>query len=212
MNYIREKDWAPEDPRIHPVWSTPKCWMKTWRNRDGPRSVSHTAEWTGLSGLSKLTPQGRGRRQRGLDFFFPWMVNTGVLGTQEKELGGGDRRGTWLHKVGLELVGHKERESSRMPATQRGGRGGPLEGEWEWWADLRTLCREGLRRPGLAGLSEEPLQQSYRTQAIKEAEGRAQRKGGRNCSRVVRPRKLKIVRWELEGAGRNRAVLGVKGS
>lgn len=71
MNYIREKDWAPEDPRIHPVWSTPKCWMKTWRNRDGPRSVSHTAEWTGLSGLSKLTPQGRGRRQRGLDFFFP---------------------------------------------------------------------------------------------------------------------------------------------
>ena len=85
-------------------------------------------------------------------------------------------------------MGHKERESSPMPATWRGGRGGPLVGEWERWAGLRTLCGEALRRPGLAGLSEEPLQQSYRTQAIREPEGRAQMKGGRNCSRVVRPR------------------------
>lgn len=44
VNYIREKD-CPEGLQIHPMWSTPKCWIKAWRNRDGPRGVSHTAEW-----------------------------------------------------------------------------------------------------------------------------------------------------------------------
>ena len=75
VNYIREKDWAPEDLQIHPMWSTPKCWMEAWRNRDGPRGVSHTAEWTGLSGSSELTPRGRGRRQRGLFVFFFFSVD-----------------------------------------------------------------------------------------------------------------------------------------
>lgn len=94
-----------------------------------------------------------GERQKaegpGFFFFFPWMVNTGILGTQEKELGVGDRRGTWLHEVGLELVGEGEQK------------GEPDSRHRERWAGLRTLCREALRRPGLAGLSEEPLQQSY---------------------------------------------------
>lgn len=127
VNYIREKDWAPEDLQIHPMWSTPKCWMKAWRNRDGPRGVSHTAEWTGLSGSSELTPRGRGRRQRGLFvcFFFPWMVNTGILGTQEKELGGGDRRGTWLHEVGLELVREGEQKAAGFPPPGEVGEGVP---------------------------------------------------------------------------------------
>lgn len=42
-------------------------------------------------------------------------MNIGILGTQEKELGGGDRRRTWLHKVGLELVGDKGEKAARFP-------------------------------------------------------------------------------------------------
>lgn len=63
---------GPRRPANPPhVVNTQVLEEQTWRNRDEPRGISHTAEWTGLNGLSELTPQGRGRRQRGLGFFSP---------------------------------------------------------------------------------------------------------------------------------------------
>ena len=144
---------GPRRPANPPhVVNTQVLEEQTWRNRDEPRGISHTAEWTGLNGLSELTPQGRGRRQRGLGFFFPWMVNTGILGTQEKELGGGHRRGTWLHKVGLELVGEKAAGFPPLDSHhwERWARGSPCGGAGAVGRLALAVCREVLRRPGLA--------------------------------------------------------------
>lgn len=134
---------------------------------------------------SLLGGEAEGRGAWFFFFFFPWMVNTGILETQEKELGVGDRRGTWLHEVGLELVGEGEQK------------GEPDSRHRERWAGLRTL-----RRSAQETWSGRTFRGALATKLLNttKAEGGAETKGGDNCSEVVRPGKMKLVRWEREGA------------
>ena len=142
VSYIREKDCAPEDPRVHPMRSTPKC----WRNRDEPRGISHTAEWTGLNGLNELTPQGRGRRQRGLGFFpldgeYWRNGDTGERAGrrgQERDVASQGRPGA---------SGRRGRESSRIPTTGFPPLGEVGEGVPLWGSRSRgQACAGSLQR------------------------------------------------------------------
>lgn len=199
---------GPRRPANPPhVVNTQVLEEQTWRNRDEPRGISHTAEWTGLNGLSELTPQGRGRRQRGLGFFFPWMVNTGILGTQEKELGGGHRRGTWLHKVGLELVGEK---AAGFPPLGEVGEGVPLWGS----RSGGQACAGCLQRSAQETWSGLTFRGTLATKLPNTSNQRSRRLKGREVAIVAAWRGLgmmKIVRWEHQGARRNRSSTGCGG-
>lgn len=63
---------GPRRPANPPhVVNTQVLEEQTWRNRDEPRGISHTAEWTGLNGLSELTPQGKAEGRGAWVFFSP---------------------------------------------------------------------------------------------------------------------------------------------
>lgn len=176
---------GPRRPANPPhVVNTQVLEEQTWRNRDEPRGISHTAEWTGLNGLSELTPQGRGRRQRGLGFFFPLDGEYWHTGDTGERAG---RRAQERDVASQGRPGASGRESSRIPTTGRGGRGGPLVGEQERWAGLRWLsaekCSGDLVWPDL---QRNPCNKV--TQHKQSKKPKAERKGGGNCSSLARPR------------------------
>lgn len=70
VNYIREKDCAPEDSKSTPCGQHPNVGSRPGGTEMG-LEASHTAEWTGLSGSSELTPRGEAEGRGAWFFFFP---------------------------------------------------------------------------------------------------------------------------------------------